>query len=71
MLKERGVVVTKDKTRYFPEWVSCGRQQGKCALTGEIIITDVENGDKVHIDHIIPTQGSKTRWRISTYPCWS
>ena len=38
------------------------RQQGKCALTGEIIpITDVENGDKVHIDHIIPhSKGGKT-----------
>ena len=33
MLKERGVVVTKDKTRYFPqEWPYLwSRQQGKCA----------------------------------------
>ena len=65
MLKERGIVVTKDKTRYFPqEWrrILWSRQQGKCALSGELIpITDVENGDKVHIDHIIPhSKGGQT-----------
>ena len=58
LLKKRGLIVTKDKVRFFPpEWRRqlWSKQSGKCALTGSIIpITDVENGDKVHIDHIVP-----------------
>jgi len=65
LLKKRGLVVTKDKIRFFPaEWRRqlWSKQSGKCALTGSIIpITDVENGDKVHIDHIVPhSKGGQT-----------
>lgn len=65
LLEERGLIVTKDKTRSFPsEWRRqlWSKQDGKCAISGkDIRITDVENGEIVHIDHIIPhSKGGQT-----------
>lgn len=65
LLEERGLIVTKDRVRFFPsEWRRqlWSDQNGKCAISGKAIsITDVENGDIVHIDHIVPhSKGGQT-----------
>lgn len=65
LLEERKLIVTKDKKRFFPqEWRRqlWSKQDGKCAISGEAIsITDVENGEIVHIDHIVPhSKGGQT-----------
>jgi hypothetical protein len=58
LLSERGLVVKKDSTRYAdPSWRLSlwSDQNGICPLTDEEIPLDwVEDGEKTHMDHIVP-----------------
>jgi len=60
-----GVITFRDRDRSFDakiRRVLWEQQDGKCAITDtEIPFSDVFNGDKVHIDHIIPwSKGGST-----------
>ena len=60
-----GVITFRDADRSFDPKVRrllWEKQDGKCALTDkEIPFLDVFNGDKVHVDHIVPwSKGGST-----------